>query len=58
MFEVYYYNFGEKFTLRMDREQAIKELKDFGYPMSNPEKLSDTRIGEMLEEIYTGFKQN
>lgn len=55
MFEVYYYNFGQKFTLEISREQAIKELKAFGWPMDNQEKLSDKAINEMVQEIYTGL---
>jgi hypothetical protein len=55
MIEVYYYSFGQKFTLKMNREQAIKELKAFGWPMNNPEKLSDRAINEMVQEIYTGY---
>lgn len=53
MIQVYYYQNGSKFTQKMDREQAIKELKEFGYPIKNEAILSDKTIAEMVQDIYT-----
>lgn len=52
MFQVKYYNFGQIFTLEMNREQAIKELRDFGYPIKNPKLISNKSLAEMIQEIY------
>lgn len=50
MFEVTYYDNGRQFTLKLTRDEAVKEIKSFGCPISkNP---ADKEISKFLNEIY------
>jgi hypothetical protein len=54
MFQVYYYNFGQKFTDNFTRDEAIKEITDATpYKKRDILNWSDNSIGKLLQELFT-----
>jgi len=51
-FEVEYYNYGQRYTERFTREEAKKELLNYGYSKKEVDKMSDEIVGKLLRNMY------
>ena len=52
MFQVYYYDFGQKFTENFTRDEAIRTIEE-DTPYKDVKNWSDYSIGKLLQELFT-----